>query len=404
MGLFVAFLVVVYGTTLAVMGGLDFETYKDEEHFLSSARLFNGAFPPTVEQLRSYPEVLGPLAFVVWGQLDRITGDGLGAGRALNVLASIAIVCLIALRRGRPERDRWLAAGGLMLFPYFLPLSIHLYTDVFALALALLGLHLHRSGRPLQGMIAMILAISARQYMVALPTALTALEAVRFLGGDRRHWTALVGAGLAAGSLLGWFAFFGGLAPAPGIAEWLPRYPAPMESAFAFIPEYGLYFLTCMGAYFAVPELLLHRSWPSRRWILGRRSLVVAAILLILFAIFPPIYPDRHQGALDRAALWLLPEILEDPVRLIGFLALAWLAVVRLSARLDLAFWILLFSTLLQMKSQLSWDKYALPALAFLWYLESRGDLDDGWRVPWPGTSDDASATDGDQEVPQAAS
>ena len=204
-------------TAFLVADGLRFEPVKDEVHFLDTSRALTESFPPSLEALRTYEEVITPLAFLWWGLLDRLTGDAAFAGRLANLLLLGAIVCGVALRRGRPTPPRVLAAVGVLLFPYFLPLGVHLYTDIPAFFLAFLGVRAHLRGHPLLAAALCVLAIATRQYMVAVPVALAAWEWSRGLRGESGSWLPGAAAALAAASLLGWFAFFGGLAPPAGI-------------------------------------------------------------------------------------------------------------------------------------------------------------------------------------------
>ena len=69
----VVLLAAVFVAALALSGWLQGPPVKDEGHFIESARSFREPFPPTLAQLRGYAEVINPLAFVAWGQLDRFT-------------------------------------------------------------------------------------------------------------------------------------------------------------------------------------------------------------------------------------------------------------------------------------------------------------------------------------------
>src|SRR5258705_13145234 len=80
--------------TFVVAEGLRFEPGKDELHFRDSAQAFAGGFG--LEALRSYPELVTPLSLVIWGELDHATGDGVYAGRALNLALIGAVICLVA--------------------------------------------------------------------------------------------------------------------------------------------------------------------------------------------------------------------------------------------------------------------------------------------------------------------
>jgi hypothetical protein len=365
---------VVYLATFALADGLRFGPVKDEIHFLDSARIF--ASPFGAEELRGYPEVVTPLALVLWGQLERLTGAGLWAGRFLNLALSFGLVCLVAFARPPLWPRGALAAVGLLLFPYTLPLSVHLYTDLMAAAFAGLGTLAVVRRKPLLAFAALSAAIATRQYLVQIASALAAASAIEWIRGDRGRWKLVLAAGAATASLGGWIWFFGGLAPRAGLDAWIPRYPAPMLDTSTFILHYGLYALTGVGAYFVVLEALLFRELPARSALLRPRHLAIAVALAALFFVDPPILTSGHPGGpLGRVALILLPAPGFDPVRAAVYYVLALLAVVRFSARLDASFWIVAAGTVLSMKQQIPWEKYLLPTLSSLWLLRAAGDL-----------------------------
>ena len=384
-----AALLAVYAATLVFAQGLRFPAVKDEIHFLETARWF-GEFPPTIERLRDYPELITPLAFVGWGQLDRLFGNALYAGRALNVLLSLSIVCFLVFRRWGVDGRSLRSGAGLLVYPYFLALSVHLYTDVPAAFLAIAALILHQRGHLASAVLVFVLAISMRQYMVAIPAALAGWELLRVASGERERWVPALSSGLAAASLLGWFAFFGGLAPRAGMDAWLPQYPAPMLDASHFMVSYALYFLTCLGAYFVVPEVVLFQRRIRWRELADGRTALLLGVLALLFVLSPPLFESWPQGALDRVTRALLPE---GPVfallRVVFYWLLAALAVVRFGRRIDLASCLVAVNAILMTKTQLAWEKYLMPVIIALWYFQSRGMLDlSMFRAPAERTAD----------------
>ena len=75
-------LATVYIVVLLLMDGFRFETRLDEIHFWKTTEShFVGPFPPSADSLRSYPEIITPLSYIIWGQLHRLTSDGIFAGR-----------------------------------------------------------------------------------------------------------------------------------------------------------------------------------------------------------------------------------------------------------------------------------------------------------------------------------
>ena len=247
-------LALVYVVTFFVAERLAFEAVKDEKHFWESTQLLVGPFPPTKETLHAIPEVVTPLSFVIWGQLERVTGAGIFAPRLLNLLLSAAIVFSLAWRARDDDEVPMLAAIGVLSFPYHLALSVHLYTDVMAAFFVYLGFRALESRRMVWAAVALTAGVATRQYMVVFPAALAAQIAWEGWFGDRRRWRDAWPAIVAGLSLLGWFAFYGGLSSPAGLDRWIAPYPAPMMSAFDFMIEYGLYALACIGVYFVIPS------------------------------------------------------------------------------------------------------------------------------------------------------
>jgi hypothetical protein len=370
---FLLVLAVVYAAALLYAGGLSFPIHKDEKQFWAQTQRFATDWPPGVQQLREYPEPMTPLSFLIWGTLERAFHGGIAVGRLFNVLAGCTILALIGLRRRAPNGEAALAALGLVLYPYFVPLSIVLYTDVVATLFVVLGLWCYARDRLGWSALCFVLGVSTRQYMVVYPTAVAvfALVSGRRIGQpDVRRILFPLAAGL---SLLAWIWFFGGLAASTGLEKW-PRHQISLTQLPA---SYILYFLTCIGAYFAVPEFVLFRRWGTLRELVTPKSGMIAAVLLILFFFFPPIFAEGKAGAFHRMTFFVLP----NPVlRVSFFYLLAWFACVRFSCP-DLGFWIILFQAVVMITSFEAWEKYIYPVLAALWFLRAVHPLGEPWTL-----------------------
>ena len=363
-----------YGLVLGLTRGLSFEPKKDEIHFWETTEAyFVAPFPPSAETLRSYPELITPLSYIIWGQLEWATGQGLLAGRILNLVLSLAIVWLL-VQQGDPARlAGFLAALGMLFYPYFLSLGVHLYTDMIGAFFIGFALHCHLRGRLVTAVLLFVLAISTRQYLVQVPAALAAWEGLRWLRGEQR-WKPMAACLAACASLLGWIVFWGGIAPQPGMEVWIPRYPSPMLEPTQFILEYGSRFLVGIGVYFVLPEALLFRELPPRSLLRSRLLWASAIALAALFALDPPLLSDGQPGGVfGRAARLLFPGSAGEPLRMALFYVLALATCLRFLRRMDLSFWLVLIAFVMAMKSQIAWEKYYLPTLLALWYLRSRG-------------------------------
>lgn len=364
---FLSVLLLGYVAYSLALDCLTFPPTRDETHFWPTSVAFSREFPPSLDTLRTYDELNTPLPFVVFGAIEHFGHGGIAAGRALNLILSFLIVCAVGFAAGPPGARAQLSAVGLLAFPYFLYTAAHLYTDIIAAFFVVLGVAFYMRGRHVPSAIAFILAISSRQYAVAFPAAVVAWEAVstmraRAVMPGRAFWAALA----ACASLAGWYLFFGGFAPPVGAAA------RSLDTTRVFA-DHGLYFLSCVGAYFVLAEAVLFRRAFWRET--GRAGLVLAVATAILLVVFPPLrnvdYPIAAMGLLDRVAR----SAFGDPLRMTFLGLLAACAAARFS-RLDLGSLFVWVNVLLMMKAHIGWDKYALPLLTVLWYMKAAGALE----------------------------
>jgi DIE2/ALG10 family len=358
--------VLVYIGLSIALSLLRFEPTRDEVHFWATTLQFTASPIPTIELLRSYNELNTPVPFMVWGWIEWAGGGGIVAGRLFNLLLSAAVLFLIGCAGPAGSWRPVLAAVGLAAFPYFLGTGVLLYTDMPAAAAVVAGVMLHGHGRHAWSAVCFALAIASRQYMIAFPLALAAHELWSRRAGEARPVIAWIAPLLAALTLAGWVALFGGLAPPVAAAEQNLH----GDSLLHWHPGHGLYFLSALGAYFVLPEWLLRlrpRVMASKP---AQFGFAVTALLIVIGFILthplrnPPSYPIETLGLLDKALRAGLPDAARTAV-----LCLLALLTARRFIRLDLGFWIVAFNVVILMKAHIGWDKYALAPLACLWLL-----------------------------------
>ncbi len=242
-----------------------------------------------------------------------------------------------------------------------------LYTDLVAAFCGLSGLVLHRRGQRWLAAGCWVAAIASRQYLLAVPLAVGAWELWLHRSEGLRIRSAWVAPLLASATIFGWYALYGGFAPAGTLA----RERVATAAFWAVAPEHSLYYLTTIGVYYVLPALLLLGLWPrlarrvrASRWIV----LGSAAALALAFALAPPLHNHNPgfvdtMGYFDKAAR----VVLSDGPRAVLYYVLALAAIVAL---LDSPLALLLLGTnsAALLKSQVAWDKYALPLLVLLWY------------------------------------
>jgi hypothetical protein len=124
----------VYLALFVYLDFLRFPLEKDELHFWPTALSFSTSWIPSLAQLRSYPELNTPLAFLVFGGLEHLLHGGIMAGRLLNWTLCFGMTALI-ISASDDARRAALATIGLFVFPYYLGVSAHLYPDVIGAAL-----------------------------------------------------------------------------------------------------------------------------------------------------------------------------------------------------------------------------------------------------------------------------
>ncbi len=366
----------IYLAVYFLLDGLAFPIRKDELHFWPTSLFFAKAFPPTLESLRSYNDLNTPLPFATYGALENLFGRGIWMARFLNLLISFGVTMAIVFARRTPTSLTLRCALALLVCPYFLGISTHVYTDIFAIAFSLAGVGLSLSARWWPAALCFVLAISSRQYAVAFPAAMAAWFYSDTIARQRQweeKWRWLV-PGLSCLALFGWILFFGG--PAPQIA--LQSQFVATSSWLSLLPQNIGYFVACVGFYFVVPEAVLfpedRRAFFSA-WADQKRLTVILIVALGFFAVFPPVqnpdgYPFKEMGFLDQG----LRHFASDLSRVAILCGFAVLALLR--------FWepslgALFFFTnaLLMIKAHIAWDKYVLPLIAVLWWMKAAGYL-----------------------------
>lgn len=384
---------------LGLVAWLDFlqgPYWHDEASFWETSLSFSNKIPPSIADLSDYDELNTPLPFVVFGTLEHFFGQGIAAGRLLNLVLSLVMIFII----GWPSRDKGgraiLCLVGLFLCPYYLWLSGRLYTEMIACFWVVMGLMGHLRGRYIWSGVAFVLAISTRQYMLAFPAAvatyefIVALINVRQTGQiDWRQQWRWIAPGLAACSILGWFYLFGGLAPA---TAYITSDDAPevQRSALGMNLGGAIHFLAFVGLYIVIPEFLLfqpltklqrwRQQWPHQRV----RFAAIALSLLVFTLVFPP--QVFASGNVAKVAT-MMPS---EGLRLGFYYLLSLLACLRFS-RPSLMGLIVFFSAVIMTKAH-PWDRYVLPVVVAFWYLKSAGVVDQ--FLIFPSRADSAPRAD----------
>jgi hypothetical protein len=346
----------------------------DEVHFLETVRLFGRGLSWNL--IRTYPEMSAPLTYLVYSAWGHLVGFSTPALRLLSpvIAGATATLWFLVIRRHVRGTPIVLIALGCIVFnPYFVGLSVFVFTDM----LSLLGLAIVATGvqsrRPWLAGLGLAVATYARQYLVFLAPAIVLAG---FLGRPRSVADgAASGWWFAAASVAGLVPLFilyvlwGGLAPVSELRTYF------LSEGLRFDPHALSLYLAAPGAYL-IP-LALPVALRARRTNWG--FAVLAGLFVWWFPVQTTIVQTRYAeytvGFLHRAAVAVMPEtlvaVLFSVLAVLG--AAAMLHCARRALRewrqgarsmVDLFLWASVVSFLLMMPlSYMPWEKYALPLL-----------------------------------------
>ncbi|MEM1124364.1 MAG: hypothetical protein AAGJ18_28255, partial [Bacteroidota bacterium] len=146
----------------------------DERLFFPTVQQIGANYFPTLEQVRTLNSPMGPVYFMIWGFIGKLSNFSLLIMRAIHLLMSFGFVLLLY----RLLRDRltypYLALLFFVVNPYFLVMTAPLlYTDITALLFIFAGVfyYLEEQNRLLAGLFLGV-AICTRQLYITVPMAL----------------------------------------------------------------------------------------------------------------------------------------------------------------------------------------------------------------------------------------
>ncbi len=257
--------------------GLDYPFRGDESHFIETIGYFGQDFGLSVWQ--DYPEVTGPLFYFLYAAWGKLAGFHPDALRTLSIIISFITVLLVyRLYRSVLGDIRYVLAGiaVLLLNPYLVGLSIHVFTDIPALMFLVMAVIAIRRHEPLLLFISTACALLIRQYSVFLVMAAAAWLVLPMQwreDGSRRELAALL-AGCVP--LLLMMLLWRGPSPPSGLAIWV--LDEGVVYSFRYIPIY----VTFMALY-SLP--LVIAAWRT----VFRKTAVMAALPLSLSIFFFPL-------------------------------------------------------------------------------------------------------------------
>ena len=375
---------IAYTAFLFAFSFLTFPLKEDEIHYWTTVERFSTALIPSLEQLRHYPELSTPLPFVIFGQLEFLTGRGLILGRYLNFVLSLVMLSTIVYLAKNSLRFPVLLIAPLLVNPYLILTSNYLYTEMLATFFAFFGVLTYLQKKPFSSAVLFVLSISCRQYMLAFPVAIFVYEFNRQLqentSGNLLDMAIsllcnrkLILMFIASMSIVFWIFLFDGLTPSP------PRSRQTRFSSGISIPvSNALFFLTSTAIYFVVPEFILFYRRVRDQIVPRFRSYylyVSVAGLCALLMVFPF---SENMGYTERLGAfdWFL-QLLDfpDSLRIFIFCCLAVFTLIRFYG-VNFASIMLAVNTLLMVKAAATWEKYVLPLVIILFLLIALDKID----------------------------
>lgn len=340
----------------------------DEEHFLHTVRLFGAGI--SLDLLRSYPELSAPLTYILYSAWGHVIGFATPELRLLSpVLASLTALTWFAVltREVRSRQGVWLALATTTLNPYFIGLSVFVFTDMLALlGLAMVALGVSRRKAWLSGS-GLAVAVGARQYLAFLAVAMV-LTALLSRDDRRRFRNLIMPAVIGITPLALLILLWGGhLAPASDVRDTY------LSEGVRFDPHALSLYLSSLSIY-AFPLVLVVALRSSR-------EVFVAATAVMAFVLAFPVQPSIAQtrdglhtvGFIHRAIDAVANDRMEQVVfAMLAFVNGAAILSVLSAFRADwrarriapTALFMLLgvVAFLLVMPfSFMPWEKYALP-------------------------------------------
>lgn len=386
---------IAYFIYLIIFSFLTFPLKEDEPHFWKTSESFSHSMIPTLELISDYNDLNTPLPFIIFGQLEFMTGNGIISGRYLNFLLSFAMLFLIIFLAQNNFQYPVLLILPLLINPYIILTSNYLYTDIIAVFFVFTGLLSYLKKKYFLSMLLFFLGISSRQYMVAFPAALLVYETLRLfeiksitsffnLIKSFFYNRAVLTMLLSSLSIFIWFFIFEDFGPKTALRNQIVL--TAQKNTLIF--QNSLIFLSSVAIYFVIPELILfsRKTWNQIKPGFFQRSLYISlAALIILFIIFPPV-ANKENIARFGIVDWIFRLLsFPDLLRVIIYCCFAMVTVIRFF-KIDLASILVFVNTLLMLKAHVAWEKYTLPLVVILYLLKAIGEIDNPERQPLAGT------------------
>jgi len=373
-----AFLAIVGYLTLLFLAGDIYhrEWYVDEHHFIPTIRMFYER--PGIETLRTYPEVAGPMSFVMYAMWAKVAGFSTFRLRLFSMAlsaASLMLIYWIVCEQSGSHRKGLAAMFVCQLNPYFAGLSVFVFTDMAMLLFLLIAYCRFIKEKPFSAGTALACALLCRQFAGFFIGAVICYSTLRWLKMRRKKDLKMVLAAFCSVIPLGLlFILWGGIATKEGLKIY--AYTVKLR----YLNHLVFY---CATLWVYVFPLLM---WRSRDFFSNKRPWIVGVAAALIYPFFPVTlsevtrldgyYPSN--GLIHRAIQAITPNSVSEHAVLMLFFIVGSYVVVNIAISMlrhikqgkygeGLLLELSLFIFLLLMPLQYQiWEKYLFMVVPFV--------------------------------------
>jgi len=268
---------VLYLTLLTILL-IDSPLRADENHNIATIKLFHDNF--TLNQIKDYPEVTPPLFYFAYALWAKIFGFAIINLRLLSiVIAFMTFQALYSLSSIfiKNQLHNILILLMIILNPYFIGISIFIYTDMITIFFLTLGVISFIKGKYILFFIGSSMALLTRQYAIILPLAIFSYLILEFLIQKKLNLKKFISASLSLLPILILFFVWNGITPPSGKERWI------VEETLNFSFNYLNTYLT-FSVIYIIPLLLIYLI---RKFKFNIKEILIALAFTIVLSFFP---------------------------------------------------------------------------------------------------------------------
>lgn len=354
--------------SLGIFINIKIPIYGDEIHYYATAQKFFAPDRTFLSLLKSYPEPISPLLFIIGGLLINFFGNSLYLLRTTSLISGIVIIIIFyyLLRANGITKvfTFHICMGSLILNPYFAGSSVLFYTDALAIAFGLLGLFFEHREKPILAALFFSLAIWTRQYFIFIPVGFILYELCRFWFFNRKfYFRRFIAYLLPLFSFCVLIIIWGGLSP-------INFYSISIEQRGIFNPQYVVYLVSITIVY-TFPVLFFFYKRLFQNW---KNFLMVGFGAFVFWFYIPGPNLPMFAGKTTLGFFDILITALPMPRNYTLFVfflfgILVWSEILQHGEKRIRT--ILFAFLLINFFAHGTWDKYLLPVLPLIFLLKA---------------------------------